>query len=135
MLRYLNYILYSFVAVLLILFSLANRDIATIFLFPEEFSFIKYNPIIQLPLFVVFFSGAIFGVMIGFVLEWIREYKLRAESHRKTRQIKGIQRQLQQLKDEKYENQDEVLALLEETTKEMKKSAPLKEMKKSPPLT
>ena len=135
MLRYLNYILYGFVAVILIVFALANRDIATISLFPEEFNFIGFNFYIPLPLFVVFFSGAIFGVMVGFVLEWIREYKLRAESYRKTRQIKGIQRQLQQLKDEKYENQDEVLALLEETTKEMKKSSPLKEMKKSPPLT
>ena len=63
--------------------------------------------------------------MIGFVVEWMREYKLRSESSRKTRELKGIQRKLQQLKDEKYENQDDVLALLEDTIKETKRSAPL----------
>jgi gas vesicle protein len=73
----------------------------------------------------VFFGGTIFGIMIGFVVEWMREYKLRSESSRKTRELKGIQRKLQQLKDEKYENQDDVLALLEDTIKETKRSAPL----------
>jgi hypothetical protein len=62
---------------------------------------------------------------LDFFVEWAREYKLRSESSRKTRELKGIQRKLQQLKDEKYENQDDVLALLEDTIKETKRSAPL----------
>jgi hypothetical protein len=80
---------------------------------------------LNIPIFVVFFGGAIFGIMVGFVMEWMREYKLRSASTRKTRELKGIKQQLQQLKDEKYENQDDVLALLEHTIKETKKSAPL----------
>ena len=125
MLRILNFILSSSLAIVLILFAIANRDLVQISLLPDELSFIGFNFYFHLPLFVVFFGGTIFGIMIGFVLEWMREYKLRSESSRKTRELKGIQRKLQQLKDEKYENQDDVLALLEDTIKETKRSAPL----------
>ena len=125
MLRILNFILSSSLAIVLILFAIANRDLVQISLLPDELSFIGFNFYFNLPLFVVFFGGTIFGIMIGFVLEWMREYKLRSESSRKTRELKGIQRKLQQLKDEKYENQDDVLALLEDTIKETKRSAPL----------
>ena len=61
--------------------------------------------------------------MIGFLLEWMREYRLRFESSQKTLELNSMQRQIQQLKDEKYENQDDVLTLIEETAKEMKRSS------------
>ncbi len=125
MLRLLNYMLTGAVAIALIMFALANREIVTISLLPDEFSFIGLNFYFHLPIFVVFFGGATFGIMIGFVMEWMREYKLRSESSRKTRKLKGMQTQLQQLKDEKYENQDDVLALIEDTIKEPKRSAQL----------
>ena len=125
MLRLFNYMLTGAVAIALIMFALANREIVTISLLPDEFSFIGLNFSFHLPIFVVFFGGATFGIMIGFVMEWMREYKLRSESSRKTRKLKGMQTQLQQLKDEKYENQDDVLALIEDTIKEPKRSAQL----------
>ena len=125
MLRVFNYLFSGALALVLILFALANRDLVRMSLLPDEFNFIGFNFYLNIPIFVVFFGGAIFGIMVGFVMEWMREYKLRSASTRKTRELKGIKRQLQQLKDEKYENQDDVLALLEHTVKETKKSAPL----------
>ena len=125
MLRALNLVLSGVTAIVFILFALANRELVRISLSPDELNFFGFNFHFYLPLFVVFFGGAIFGIMIGFVLEWMREYKLRSASSRKTRELKNMQSQLQQLKEEKYENLDEVLALLDDTTKEAKRSAPL----------
>jgi lipopolysaccharide assembly protein A len=124
-LRLLNYMLSSAIAITLIMFALANRDVVTISLLPDELSFIGLNFYFHLPIFVVFFGGAIFGIMIGFVMEWMREYKLRSALSFKNRELKGMQTQLQQLKSEKYENKDDVLALIEDTIKEPKKSAQL----------
>ena len=125
MLRVFNYLFSGALALVLILFALANRDLVRMSLLPDEINFIGFIFYLNIPIFVVFFGGAIFGIMVGFVMEWMREYKLRSASTRKTRELKGIKRELQQLKDEKYENEDDVLALLEHTIKETKKSAPL----------
>ena len=51
--------------------------------------------------------------MIGFLWEWIREYKERAASRAKDRELAALRREIASLKDEKHEGQDEVLALLD----------------------
>ncbi len=123
MLRAINYALYGIIAVALIFLALANREVIRINLLPKELIFLGFDFHFNIPIFVIFFGGVFFGVMIGFLLEWMREYRLRFESSQKTLELNSMQRQIQQLKDEKYENQDDVLTLLEETAKEMKRSS------------
>ena len=123
MLRAINYILYGIVATVLIFIALANREIIRISLVPEEFSFIGYNFQLNTPIFFIFFAGFTFGIMVGFILEWMREYKLRSASSYKTLELNNMKLQIQQLKSEKYKNQDDVLALLDDTKKEIKKSS------------
>ena len=123
MLRAINYIFYGIVATVLIFIALANREIIRISLVPEEFSFIGYNFQLNTPIFFIFFAGFTFGIMVGFILEWMREYKLRSASSYKTLELNNMRRQIQQLKCEKYKNQDDVLALLDDTKKEIKKSS------------
>ena len=123
MLRAINYILYGIVATVLIFIALANREVIRISLVPEEFSFIGYNFQLNTPIFFIFFAGFAFGIMVGFILEWTREYKLRSASSYKTLELNNMKRQIQQLKCEKYKNQDDVLALLDDTKKEIKKSS------------
>jgi hypothetical protein len=43
----------------------------------------------------------------------LREYKLRAEGHRSAREVNKLQRQVRKLQVEKYDEKDEVLALLD----------------------
>ena len=123
MLHAINYILYGIVAIVLIFIALANREIILISLVPEELSFIGYNFQLNTPIFFIFFAGFAFGIMVGFILEWTREYKLRSASSYKTLELSNMELQIQELKREKYKNQDDVLALLDDTKKEIKKSS------------
>ena len=62
------------------------------------------------------FGGIVGGLLIGFVWEWLREYKLRAAAGRTERELKDTQREVRRLKGKQNENKDEVLALLDEAS-------------------
>ena len=52
--------------------------------------------------------------MIGFVWEWLREYRIRRTAERRRRELVLMERENARLRREKHEGEDEVLALLEE---------------------
>lgn len=115
--RYIRYAFLATLGVVLIAVAFANRGSVTLHLMPEALAdFIGLNYSITLPLFVVIFGGIVAGLLIGFVWEWLREHKHRAEASRKQREVKGLQREVKKLKGEKHEGKDEVLALLEEAS-------------------
>ena len=114
--RYISYVFYGSLTTVLVLVAVANRSITELNLVPAELGFFGFNVSISLPVYVIFFGGIIFGVLIGFVWEWIREHKYRAEVARKSRELRRAERELRNIKGEKYEGQDDVLALLDETT-------------------
>ena len=69
-------------ATLLILLSLANSEKVTLYFIPETLATLfKFKLAVNIPLFLVFFSGIFIGLVIGFVWEWLREYKFRAEAN------------------------------------------------------
>lgn len=114
MLRYINYAFYAALVIVLVLVALANRGTTELRLLPNELSFFGLNLSIELPVFVVFFGGVVFGVLIGFCWEWLREHKYRAEVSRKSRALRRTERELAKIKGEKYAGQDDVLSLLDE---------------------
>jgi uncharacterized integral membrane protein len=115
-----RYIRYAFLAALgLVLgaMALANRGAVTLQLLPEGIAeLVGLNREILLPLFVVIFGGIILGLLIGFMWEWLREHKLRAESSRKGSEVKKLEREVRRLKGRAAEGKDEVLALLDEAS-------------------
>ena len=112
--RYLRYGFLGLLAILLMTVAVANRSIVTLTLLPAELGVLfGVNKSVEIPLFVVIFSGIVAGLLIGFCWEWLREYKLRAEGHRSARQVNKLQRQVRKLQVEKYDEKDEVLALLD----------------------
>ena len=113
--RYISYVFYGSLAIVLVIIAIANRDITELNLLPEELVFFDFNFSTSLPVYVIFFSGTIFGVIIGFVWEWLREHKHRTEVVRKNRDLRRAERELRNIKGEKYAGQDDVLALLDET--------------------
>lgn len=115
--RYLRYLFLAVLGICLITVALANRQIVTLRLLPEDmaaFSGISWE--LRLPLFAVVFLGIVAGLLIGFVWEWLREARLRAEAGRVKREAATLEREVKRLKHKQVEveGKDEVLALLED---------------------
>ena len=67
-------------------------------LLPSEFDgFLGVDVSLSIPVFVLFLSGVIFGLFVGFVWEWIREMKHRSASNRKSRDLVRVENELNKL--------------------------------------
>nr|WP_295534328.1 LapA family protein [uncultured Thioclava sp.] len=112
--RALRLLFLGLLAILLIALALANRDIVTLRLLPNEAgSFLGYSWSLQMPLFLVVFAGVILGLLIGFVWEWIREAKLRRTASRATRKADKLEAEVKTLRHKSDGPKDDVLALLD----------------------
>ena len=102
-----------FLASLLILISLANSENVTLYFLPENLMGIfEVEIAVNIPLFLVFFSGIFIGLVIGFVWEWLREYKFRAEANNYQKRLFKAENELSEL-HAKENKKDDVLTLLE----------------------
>ena len=102
-----------FLAIILVVISLANSENVSIYLLPTDLSSLMGTTIsINIPLFLVFFSGIFIGLVIGFVWEWLREYKFRVEANLNEKRLSRAETELSEMhaKDNKG---DDVLTLLE----------------------
>ena len=102
-----------FLAIILVVISIANSENVSLYLLPTDLSSLMGTTIsINIPLFLVFFSGIFIGLIVGFVWEWIREMKHRSASNRKSRDLVRVENELNKLKRDTGQNEDEVLLLL-----------------------
>ncbi len=114
MIRYIRYVFLALLAIVLLTVALANRSPVTVRLLPTDMAaFLASDWQMQLPLFLVIFGGIVAGLLIGFVWEWFREYKIRSTASVKTREVVRLERELAVLRDTKSGPQDDVLALLD----------------------
>jgi lipopolysaccharide assembly protein A len=115
--RYIRYAFLAALAVVLICVALANRGLVTLQLLPSDVSaLLGFQETISLPLFLVIFGGIAAGLLIGFIWEWLREHKHRAEAARRQSEVKQLQRELRRVKGERDKDKDEVLALLDQAS-------------------
>ena len=80
---------------------------------PENLSsLLGIKIVVDIPLFLVFFSGIFIGLVMGFVWEWLREYKFRVEANLNEKRLSRAETELSEMhaKDNKG---DDVLTLLE----------------------
>ncbi|MGR3485963.1 MAG: lipopolysaccharide assembly protein LapA domain-containing protein [Paracoccaceae bacterium] len=113
--RYLKYLFWGIVAIGLIVLGLANREPVTLRALPEGLArLIGVSPDIAMPLWAAILIGVALGLLIGFVWEYIREYKIRAEARRKAREARRLEVEVDRLKAEKHKGRDDVLAVLEQ---------------------
>ena len=113
-----RYAFWALVGLCLILVGLANRDPVTLRAMPEALGdLFGLSPDIQLPLFVEIFLGVAAGLMIGFLWEWVREHRQRAEGRARAREVDALRREVASLRAEHAtaDDGDDVLALLDGT--------------------
>ena len=111
---YLRYTFWGIVAICLIVVGLANRAPTTLRAMPDQLGeLLGISPTIELPLFVVLFLGVALGLLIGFLWEWVREHRIRADASRTARENANLKREIDRLKDQKNEGKDEIIALLD----------------------
>ena len=80
---------------------------------PENLSsFFGIKIALNIPLFLVFFSGIFIGLIIGFLWEWLREYKFRVEANNYQKRLFKAENELSEL-HARENNKDDVLTLLE----------------------
>ena len=114
--RYIRYAFLAALAIVLVAVALANREFVTLQLLPADLAALfGLQRTISLPLFVVIFGGIVAGLLIGFVWEWLREHKHRAEAARKAAEVRRLERELKHSHQKQDEGKDEVLAMLERT--------------------
>ena len=112
--RYLKYLFLLLLAGCLLTIALANRDPVTLnLLTPDLVSLLNVSYAVTLPLYMVVFAGIAIGILVGFVLEWFREHKHRAEARVRTEEAKTLAREVGRLKGTSGDSQDEILALVE----------------------
>ncbi len=109
--RYLRYSFYAVLMVVLVMLALANREIVTLAVLPEQLSSI-FPVSIQLPMFVVIMLSMLAGLLVGYVLEYFREHKQRREAAVRKREVDVLAREVDALKKQAGAEEDDVLALL-----------------------
>jgi uncharacterized integral membrane protein len=114
MIRLIRYLLLVCLVIVLVTLAMSNRDIVTLRLMPTEAeAYIGFHWVVQVPLFLVIFAGMLLGLFIGFVWEWMREFRFRSTAKKATKQAANLERELGRLKEKTHGPKDEVLALLD----------------------
>jgi uncharacterized integral membrane protein len=115
--RYLKIAFLAALAIVLTTLALANRAPVDIRLLPDEMAgLFGFNLQASLPLFLIILSSLIAGILIGFVWEWFREHKHRAEAATQRRRKEQLEREVQKMKAKEPKSEtDDVLALLDGT--------------------
>ncbi|MAC79769.1 MAG: DUF1049 domain-containing protein [Rhodobacteraceae bacterium] len=113
--RYVRYLIWALLAIVLVSMSLANREPLTLALYPDPVAdFMGWNIVVTLPVFVVILASIGVGLLVGFFWEWMREHRHRRAASTSSREARKLEREVKRLKAEKHKDKDEVLALLED---------------------
>jgi uncharacterized integral membrane protein len=111
---FIRLLLLGLLAFLLVVLAMANRGLVTLRLLPGELSdFAGIRADLTLPLFIVIFLAIGLGLLIGFVWEWLREHKHRAEARAQRAEKERLEKELARTR-RTVGPQDEVLAILDE---------------------
>jgi len=112
--RFIKYLFLGAVALVLIVVAIANRQPVQLRLLPDDLAvFLPFEATATVPLFLVIFAGVLAGLLIGFVWEYLREFKVRSNLSKTNKQVKSLKREVNSLREKTGEGQDEILALLD----------------------
>ena len=113
--RFIRLLFVAALAIVLIAIALANRGMVTVRAFPAGFEqYLGFDWQLNLPLFLIIFLSIVFGIVIGFIWEWLREAHIRSESSRRKFEVDRLEREVGSLRKQHNAPNDEVLAIIDQ---------------------
>lgn len=112
MLRFIKLLFLAILMAAIVILALANREMVTLHLLPAGVSSILALSV-ELPMFAVILISVLAGLLLGYVLEWLREHKHRRVAAQKEREASKLQREVETLKKKHMSTEEEVLAILD----------------------
>ena len=113
--RFIRLLFVLTLAVILLAIALANRGAVTLKAFPASLDqYFGGSWQITLPLFLVIFLAIVFGIIVGFIWEWLREAHIRSEASRRKTEVDRLEREVGQLRQRHNAPTDEVLAIIDQ---------------------
>jgi flagellar biosynthesis protein FlhB len=113
--RYLKILFLVVVALALVLLFFANNAPVTLHLMPDELAAAIGVPNeFTTSLFFVVVAALLVGIIVGFIWEWLREYRYRAEAKTQRREAQRLNQEVAQMKGRSSEHDDDVLAILDQ---------------------
>jgi putative membrane protein len=108
--RTIKLILLGIILLGIVVLAVANRGMVTVRLLPEGLERLVPGAALELPLFVVSLLSIVTGMVIGYLLEWLREHRYRRRAAEKEREAARLSREVANMR--KDQPKDDVLALL-----------------------
>ncbi|MEX3014187.1 LapA family protein [Gymnodinialimonas hymeniacidonis] len=113
--RYLKILFLVIVAVALVLLFLANNEPVTVRLMPDALAnAIGIPNVYTTQLIFVVVGALLIGIIVGFIWEWLREYRFRAEAKTQRREAQRLNQEVAKMKGQSSDTQDDVLAILDQ---------------------
>jgi uncharacterized integral membrane protein len=109
--RTIKLILLALILIAIVTLAVANRAPVTLHLLPEGLSGIAQRSV-ELPLWAVGLTSILTGMVLGYILEWLREHKHRRLAAQKSREAAALDREVGRLRRETGKGEDDVLRLL-----------------------
>lgn len=114
-LRFVKLLFLALVLLALVFLFLANNEPVTLNLMPDVMAnAMRIQNELTLPLFLVVCGALVVGIVVGFVLEWLREHRFRAEAKTQRREATRLGQEVAAMKGRSSDTQDDVLAILED---------------------
>jgi len=114
-LRFVKILFLALVLLALVFLFFANNDPVTLNLMPDALAnALSMQNELTLPLFLVICGALVIGIVVGFVLEWLREHRYRAEAKTQRREATRLGQEVAAMKGRSSDTQDDVLAILDE---------------------
>lgn len=111
--RFIKLLILAIILVGIVLVAVANNDFVTVQLLPTPLAeMVTFPTEITLPLFAVLLLAIGVGLLIGYILEWLRERKHRRAVGQTKREVSRLESEVANLRKKTGEGEDDVLALL-----------------------
>lgn len=114
-LRIVKLLFLALVLLALVFLFFANNEPVTLNLMPDVMAnAMGMQNELTLPLFLVVTGALLIGIVVGFILEWLREHRFRAEAKTQRREAARLGQEVAAMKGRKSDSHDDVLAILDD---------------------